>query len=167
MSPCSSPRFRQDCRKNSTVHLGQSPFNVNGWMKGWMDDETDGWKHVYEGCANPNPLTPKEEDDWTNRHLKHYIIRLCVPNYLVTTYRIQMIFADDFFWLPRACHTMYNIILTHTHMHTPCPPKNDFQEWENVTWENGLKLVARVKQHPLVHHAVHTHYDSVVNETSS
>ncbi len=40
MSPCSSPRFRQDCRKNSTVRLGeQSPFNVNGWMKG----RTDGW----------------------------------------------------------------------------------------------------------------------------
>jgi hypothetical protein len=40
MSPCSSPRFRQDCRKNSTVPLRQSPFNVNGWMKGRMD----GWK---------------------------------------------------------------------------------------------------------------------------
>jgi hypothetical protein len=29
-------------------------------------------KPVYEGCANPNPLTPKE-DDRTNRHLKYYI----------------------------------------------------------------------------------------------
>jgi hypothetical protein len=48
VSPCSSPNFRQDCRKNSTVRLGQSPFNVNGWMKGrtdgWMDNVTDGWK---------------------------------------------------------------------------------------------------------------------------
>jgi hypothetical protein len=26
-------------------------------------------KRVYEGCANPNPLTPKE-DDQTDRHLK-------------------------------------------------------------------------------------------------
>jgi hypothetical protein len=33
--------------------------------------------------------------------------------------------------------------------------------------ENGLKLVARVKQHPLLHHAVDTHYDSVVDETST
>jgi hypothetical protein len=29
-------------------------------------------KRVYEGCANPNRLTPKE-DDRTNRHLKYYI----------------------------------------------------------------------------------------------
>jgi hypothetical protein len=29
-------------------------------------------KHVYEGRANPNPLTPKE-DDRTARHLKYYI----------------------------------------------------------------------------------------------
>jgi hypothetical protein len=29
-------------------------------------------KCVYEGRANPNPLTPKE-DDRTNRHLKYYI----------------------------------------------------------------------------------------------
>jgi hypothetical protein len=29
-------------------------------------------KHVYEGCVNPNRLTPKE-DDRTNRHLKYYI----------------------------------------------------------------------------------------------
>jgi hypothetical protein len=55
----------------------------------------------------------------------------------------------------------------HDFQGVPCPPKHDFQEWENVKWENGLKLVARVKQHPLVHHAVHTHYDSVVDETST
>jgi hypothetical protein len=29
------------------------------------------FKHVYERRANPNPLTPKE-DDWTDRHLKYY-----------------------------------------------------------------------------------------------
>jgi hypothetical protein len=29
-------------------------------------------KHVYEGRANNNPLTPKE-DDQTDRHLKYYI----------------------------------------------------------------------------------------------
>jgi hypothetical protein len=29
-------------------------------------------KRVYEGRANPNPLTPKENDR-TNRHLKYYI----------------------------------------------------------------------------------------------
>jgi len=28
-------------------------------------------KHVYEGYANPNPLTPKA-DDRTDRHLKYY-----------------------------------------------------------------------------------------------
>jgi hypothetical protein len=33
-------------------------------------------KHVYEGCANPNPLTPKEDDNWTDRHLKYYMYRL-------------------------------------------------------------------------------------------
>jgi hypothetical protein len=29
-------------------------------------------KRVYEGRANPNPLTPKE-DDWIDTHLKYYI----------------------------------------------------------------------------------------------
>jgi hypothetical protein len=29
-------------------------------------------KRVYEGRANPNPLSTKE-DDWTDRHLKYYI----------------------------------------------------------------------------------------------
>jgi hypothetical protein len=29
-------------------------------------------KRVYEGHANPNPLTPKE-DDQMDRHLKYYI----------------------------------------------------------------------------------------------
>jgi hypothetical protein len=29
-------------------------------------------KRVNEGCANPNPLTPKE-DNQTDRHLKYYI----------------------------------------------------------------------------------------------
>jgi hypothetical protein len=29
-------------------------------------------KRVYEGRVNPNPLTPKE-DDQTDRHLKYYI----------------------------------------------------------------------------------------------
>jgi hypothetical protein len=29
-------------------------------------------KCVYEGCANPNPLTPKD-DDRTDRHLKYYM----------------------------------------------------------------------------------------------
>jgi hypothetical protein len=28
-------------------------------------------KRVYEGRANLNPLSPKE-DDWTDRHLKYY-----------------------------------------------------------------------------------------------
>ncbi len=32
-------------------------------------------KCVYEGRANPKPLTPKE-DNWTDRHLKYYIYRL-------------------------------------------------------------------------------------------
>ncbi len=31
-------------------------------------------KHVYEGCANPNPLTPND-DDRIERHLKLYIYR--------------------------------------------------------------------------------------------
>jgi hypothetical protein len=31
-------------------------------------------KRVYEGCANPNPLTLKE-DDRTNKHLKYYIYK--------------------------------------------------------------------------------------------
>jgi hypothetical protein len=30
---------------------------------------------VYERRANPNPLTPKE-DDWTDKHLKYYIYRM-------------------------------------------------------------------------------------------
>jgi hypothetical protein len=29
-------------QKNSTVRLGQSPFNVNRWMKGWTDGRWDG-----------------------------------------------------------------------------------------------------------------------------
>jgi len=56
---CSSLRFRQDYKKNIIIHLRQLPFNVNGWMKGRMD----GWKRVYEGHANLNPLTPKEDDN--------------------------------------------------------------------------------------------------------
>ncbi len=43
MNPCSSPRFKQDCRKNSTIRLGQSSFNVIGWMKGRTDGWMTGW----------------------------------------------------------------------------------------------------------------------------
>ncbi len=53
MSPYSSPRCRQDCRKNSTVRLGQSPFNVNGWMKG----RTDGWMKSFISSRHPLLLT--------------------------------------------------------------------------------------------------------------
>ncbi len=37
--------------------------------------KTNPGKRVYEGRANPNPLTPKEDDDHnrTDRHLKYYI----------------------------------------------------------------------------------------------
>jgi len=43
MSLCNSPRYRQDCRKNFIVRLGQLPFNVNGWMKGRMGGWMMGW----------------------------------------------------------------------------------------------------------------------------
>jgi hypothetical protein len=35
-------------------------------------------KGIYEGCANPNPLTPKEDDhNRTDIHLKYYILYIC------------------------------------------------------------------------------------------
>ncbi len=72
-----SPHFQEGKKKEFwNRHILRRKKNRfwNHWdlWRIWADSKLSFFKHFYERCANPNPLTLKE-DDRTYRHLKYYI----------------------------------------------------------------------------------------------